>query len=73
MLLSLCWFFGLFTKRRTWDTGRPGAIADEKKQRNFSLPLDTETKRTWRGLAAAGSDTNESIAVAADIISWMHG
>jgi hypothetical protein len=59
--------------RRTWDTGGLVAIADEKKQGNFSLPLDAETKRIWRGLVAAESDTNEEIAVAADIISWMHG
>jgi hypothetical protein len=65
--------FGLCPTTRTWDTGGVGAIAAKKKQRNSSLPLDTETKRTWRGFVAAGFDSNESIAVAADIISWMHG
>jgi hypothetical protein len=65
--------FGLSPTTRTWDTAGVGAIAAKKKQRNSSLPLDRETKRTWCGLVAAGSDTNESIAVAADIISWMHG
>jgi hypothetical protein len=59
--------------KRSWDVGEPRTMWFEKKQRNSPRRPTGDRNTLRRAPLRQHHDSNESIAVVADIFSWMHG